>query len=368
MHRLVVAALLTTACGHSDAFLGDVPPVIDEPFQAGTPVRVTFDPGMDRFPSFSPDGRSIVYSYQPTERDDRDRCIGIVPTNGGTRRGVCYTHVDGDDRTDALEWPATNTDGALLFTHYVSQIGDRIPERGSLRLGTVAQPLPGRSLLSLPNSVDGIGFTRIGPTRWASSTRFYFVAQDYLMMGSHANGNKKDTMYVGVALVRGDVTPSSASFAIVAETDSLSGFALSTGGDSIYFTRQNQRSLYAMSTSGGAAIVVYSATGIGRPVVRDPVRIGARIAVVVDSIDQVTGLFGVPPRGLWGAARIELVRPGTPGSEVFTTAGGTHGFGSLAAPPGGCAFVVERRLPLGISWTTDLELQCVGTSAACVCS
>ena len=84
--RGVLAAAALAGCGHTD------PAAIAEseryaaPHDAASPVRLTHDAGIDGFASFSPDGALLLYAFQPRDRADNDRCIGILPSDGGTRQ------------------------------------------------------------------------------------------------------------------------------------------------------------------------------------------------------------------------------------------------------------------------------------------
>ena len=368
MKRLFALTLILSACGHTDAFVGDEPPAATEPFGLSVPARLTFDAGMDQFPSWSPDGRSIAFSFQPMGRPDYDRCIGILPSTGGTRRDICYTAADGNNRSDALEWPAIGPDGSLLYTQYYSDVGTRLTDGGALRLATVADPLPGRILLTIPNVIGPINFNNIGTTRWATATRFYFIPQSGLSRGSHANPNKKDTMFVGVGIARGDLVDGQAVFSMIVGTDSASGFDFSRNGDSLYFTRQHEPHLYVVPSSGGSATRLYTATDAGDMwSLRNPTRVGDRIAVVFAKWDLVTGVNGVPPRGLIPGSRLELIRPGTPGSEIVYTPTPGNGLGAIAAAPDRCELVIEVRRPQQLSFTTDLYSLCLGQGGSCSC-
>ncbi|MEO5826707.1 MAG: hypothetical protein ABIR59_12525 [Gemmatimonadales bacterium] len=358
------AILLLSACSHSDGYLATDPGTSSEPFIDGPIVRLTYEPGMDLFPSWSPDGSRLIYTFQPAGRADRDRCIGILPRDGGTRTEHCYNADDGDRRTDALEWPALGAEGSLLYTQYMSGIGDRIPDRGLLRLGTIDDPFAGISLMTLPATVGTTGFTRIGPTAWTGPGRFVFVAQDYLMLGNIANGNKKDTTYIGLGLVQAIVTPGGAQFSVLPGTDSASTFVISPNADSIYFTRYQDVRLYRVPIAGGARETVFTAnvpaTGW---LVRDPVRLGSRTAIVVARLDQ-----DAQPRGILAGTRMELLTEAMTSSQVVLIVSGGQGIGAIIARPGDCSVVTESRRAQGISWTTDLESRCLGGSTpSCGC-
>ena len=363
MRRLPLLLLLAAACGHSEPFAGPESSSSDEPFSPGAPIRLTFDPGMDVHPSWSPDGESLAYTFQPTDRNDADRCIGILPAGGGTRRGFCYDAADGFARTDALEWPAISSAGSIIYSHYISGVGDRVPDRGTLKVASIDAPIPGRVVLTLPNSLGGVGFIRTGQTEWLDDEHVIVAAQDYLMLGNIANGNKKDTTFIGVALLRGTIAASSASFAVIAGTDSATGFAISADRAQIYFTRYQDARLYRVPIAGGTPEVVYTALPNGSDLLlRNPTRLGNAIAAVVARFDQTP-----QPRGLLAGTRVERIVPGSPTSELLFTPDNGRGIGAIAAKPGSCLIALESRRSQGIAWTTDLELRCAGTTGGCSC-
>ncbi len=364
MGRIAATLTLLCACSHSEGYLAPDPTTSDSPYIDAPVLRLTYEPGMDLFPSWSPDGSLLIYTFQPAGRADRDRCIGILPHGGGTRSEHCYNAADGNGRTDALEWPALGTDGSLLYTHYISGIGDRIPERGVLRLGTPSDPFGGQQLMTLPATVGTTGFTRIGQTAWTAPGRFLFIAQDYLMLGNIANGNKKDTTYVGLALVQASLTPNGAQFSVVPGTDSAATFYISPASDSIYFTRYQDIRLYRVPMAGGNRETVFTAnTPATGWVARNPTRVGTRTAMVVARLDQ-----DAQPRGLLPGTRVEILDADMGGSDRAITVAGGQGIGVLIARAGGCRVVAEARRASGISWTTDLESWCAaGTAPGCGC-
>lgn len=88
--RLVALTLLIGAgCNHVEPGAADLTGN-SGPFDAGPPLRLTLNPGPDRWPSWTADGRTIWYSYQDLERDDQDYCLAPIAATGGTRGfGIC---------------------------------------------------------------------------------------------------------------------------------------------------------------------------------------------------------------------------------------------------------------------------------------
>jgi Tol biopolymer transport system component len=73
---------------------------------AGTPLRLTTDPGIDRSPTWSPDGRYIAFS----RFSESDKGIFIVPALGGTERKL-YSPDWGDHAFGQVVW---SPDGRFL--------------------------------------------------------------------------------------------------------------------------------------------------------------------------------------------------------------------------------------------------------------
>ncbi|MES2304178.1 MAG: hypothetical protein V4558_01650 [Gemmatimonadota bacterium] len=384
--RALAMTLLTlTACGHSETFVTGTPPGEEGPLLAGAPTRLTYSDGVDLVSSFSPDGKSLLFSFQPFKplppvvlsRPDVDRCIGIMPASGGTRNELCRLNTAGLDSTDAFEHAAVGGDGSLLYGAYASTVGALIVNTGALRLGTLAAPYPGRVLLATPTVTAGLSFDHFGVIRWASPTTFFVEVHDQTVFGNPLNEVKSDTFALGVGILRGDISGNGAVFTAVAGTDSASGFDLSTAGDSLYFTRLDDVRLYSVPVAGGTRRVVYTEPNVpARRIVRDPVRIGGRIALVAQNYQQRNTIkWPDPPLGLAPGSTIKLVGPGdgVVSSLVATTGdyytlGALAAFGAMAASPDGCRLIVEHRIVQKFSFTTDLYSYCLGNNGSCTCS
>lgn len=380
----IAVVVACAACQHSTPFAGETPPTSDGAFSVGAPVRFTFDNGMDQVGSFSADGTMLLYAFQPKlplpplvpARPDVDRCIGLLPANGGTRREICRDDFAGLDSSDAFEHAALGADGTLLYGAYSAPIRGLLTSSGTLRAGSLSQPYPGRILLTTPTVTAGLSFDHFGVIRWASPTTFFVQVLDQTLIGNPYNEVKSDTLQLGIGILRGDLSATGVVFTAVAGADSASGFDLSIAGDSLYFTRLDDASLYVVAGTGGTRRVVYSlASAAPRTILRDPTRVGGRIAVVRQDYQQRATLkFPDPPWGLAPGSRIELVRPSDGTATLLASATGNRNsegalaaFGALLGSPDGCRLVVEHRIVQGFTYTTDLYSYCLGPAGQCSC-
>lgn len=360
---------LLAACAHTDAAESTGPTPLDAPHATATPTRLTFESGMDHVASFTADGATLVYAFQPAGRADRDRCLALMPAGGGTRTEICDDAVAHRNTTDAFEHAAVGDDGALLYGAFTSAIGAPLVSRGELRLATRTAPLTYRTLFTTPTVIGGFSFDHVGTIRWLSPTAFLVNAVDQSLIGSPYNEFKVDTLTLGIGLLRGDLGATGATFTAVPGTAGLNGFDLSRQRDSIYFTVQEDSSLWALPVTGGTPRRVRFESSLpnGRMILRDPARVGARIAVV-RQLWQSRDRQPSPPWGMSALSAIELVNPGDGAmTTLATTPGSDLIFGALAGSPVGCRLVAEHRFPSGFTFTTDLYAYCLGSGPECSC-
>src|SRR5258705_859139 len=87
------------------------------PFNTDSPRQLTFSPGPDLSPAWLPDGSGIIYQFVRLDQIDGDRCLGVLPAEGGTLRAeICNNTVAGADSTDAYGDPAVSAAGRLFFS------------------------------------------------------------------------------------------------------------------------------------------------------------------------------------------------------------------------------------------------------------
>lgn len=336
--------LLAVACGHSDPYQVSAIPASDSPFSGNVPIQLTFDDGKDRFPALTPDNQILWYSFQSRDRPDGDRCLASMPAAGGSRTEYCLPDVASLTRREGFDFPTPGPEGQLLYTRYVSDIGAFLSDSGTLMLADVNAPLQARPLLRLPANVDGAGFTYIGRIRWVARDRIILVAEDMSVRRICGACTDKDTIYRGTALLEGRITPTGAAFARIPGTDQANDFAISAGGDSLYFSRTDEDPLvpplrahqvYAVPIAGGTPRVVF--TGAVGDTIYSITRIGSRLAVTSK-----------------GTIRSVDLANGNTGSLAFRSFGGASDFGMVSASTDGCRIWAEFRRARGFAHTTDL--------------
>ena len=264
-----------TACAHdSPGEPGRT--LVDSIPDAGPPERITLNRGKDAFPSFSPDGRSIWYSWERLDRSDRDLCLGRVPVGGGTRSDeVCHqTPAANPDSVNWYAWPAPHPDGRRIAWFRLSGLRSASEGgRGEVVVASLSdlasqrdiRPLSIYPLQIAPGSALHFHVQPVS-LRWANDSTLIYLA--VLVTAFSANGLVQDTFYSGRELGTLTLSGDSARHGFVAGTDSASGFSLA-GGDTVYFTRNGDDRVYRTTLGGAPVDTVYDFGPAG--ITRDPV-------------------------------------------------------------------------------------------------
>ena len=81
-----IVLLTALACSHSEAFVAPANTGIG-PFGTGPEVQLTFNVDQDYWPTWTQDGRGILYAFVDAESalPPYHRCLGLLPAGGGTR-------------------------------------------------------------------------------------------------------------------------------------------------------------------------------------------------------------------------------------------------------------------------------------------
>lgn len=338
---LFLLAVAVSGCGHSDPY-GIAVPTLEEPLSTTAPIRLTFDAGMDRFATWSVDQQRIWYSFQPPEREDGDVCLASMPATGGTRAEYCPASSAQASVRDAYERATPGPNGQLIYGRYTSEIGMLTLYTGAIDLATVDAPLAGRELLSLPNNIGGVGFNHVGRIHWLASDHVILVAEDETVIPHCISCAKRDTIFVGLALLDGRITPTGATFSVIPGTLGASDFAISAAGDSIYFTQSEDpdnftgrsATLRRLPVAGGVAQAVFSSVGTLYSVTRAGSRFLLAIRNQVVTLDLASG------NTLAVAANNVAAR----------------GYGTVTATTDGCRVLAEVARPSGLTFTTDVYL------------
>jgi hypothetical protein len=274
---ITLVLIASTACEHSSPAEPD-PPSALPPISSGSPVRLTFNKADDRTPSWLPDGSGIIYSSERVDRNDRDRCLNVLPAAGGTiSASYCQLSPIHDDSTDLMESPAQHADGRLFYHRIVSWVGQQKLGASALVLGSRESPLQATVVQPLPYTApNGRFHSSIRSPQWIGRDSVLYLAEQLFYEGSTFY---PDTFYTGLDATILDLSGASPRVEVVPGTDYASGVALGEDGQTIYYTLGGDSRVYRRSLSTGEVTTLYD-FGAGT-IVRDPQVRGTRLVAVV---------------------------------------------------------------------------------------
>lgn len=266
-HRVIPACIaVLAACGHGEPF-GVTDHSLDVPLSTTPPVRLTYNEGDDRTPSWLPDGSGVLYSSERLDAVDHDRCLLEMPASGGTvRRTICERAVAHEDSTDRFESPAVSAGGRIVFLRAVSTIGLQRGPVLHLMLGSAADPAAAAPVLPVPYfAPNQKTHYYLAQPHWLSDDRFVYVAQNKFYQGSSF---LPDTFTTGLELVRAEVAGDAVTLSVIPGTDYASSVAPGGDEDTIVFTLGGDSKVYRQSLSTGERIVIhdFGIAGITRDV------------------------------------------------------------------------------------------------------
>lgn len=365
--RLAVAAAIggLAACGHSEPFT-TADRTNDGPFAAARMVRLTYAPGGDIQPSWSPNGTRIVYSYI-RGTPDGDRCLGILPIGGGTRQAeVCTPPLQGEGQRDAFTQGALDSDGRLVTNWHESAPTIRAPQAGAF-LMTRADSVGGRMQL-LPLLYSPPGTPRpweylLNPS-WAGPGRIVALAAEQAVGSWFLDPLKPpppplDTTVRASVVVELLVDETPARWSVLAPADWGTMLAIDRGAGLLYVVRATPRTpalnvdagrvadtVYRMPLTGGPPVPVHGAPRAAGEVVGGVVGLAAGGGRIFLSEQRGTSPAGIRPEGEHSRL-IEVLPEGgirTIDSRRMADAGR---WGRIAASPDGRQLVAELHTATG---------------------
>ncbi len=280
---LWTAALLLAACAHSE--IASVEPPDNPPPGDGTwPRRLTYNEYDDRHPQWLPDGSGIIYSTERADQQlDRDRCIALLPADGGTQ---LWRRCEADgrhvDTTDVFEWPSVSPTGDVAFIHTTGWRNTKktgypriaLADGWDFQRSRVVRTLP---FISPSGHPQVLGWT----FRWLAADRVAYLGVLEYFQGSTF---LPDTFFTGqeVMLVH-LIDDSTSNFTVVPGTEYASSVAVGDDSNSVYYTLGGDSIVYRRHLASGAVDTVHN-FGYGR-VARDVSVRGTTLAAVVgDSV------------------------------------------------------------------------------------
>jgi hypothetical protein len=277
--RYLIALLLTGSigCEHPDPFTGATEPPRG-PFSQLLPRRLTFSHGDDRTPSWLPDGSAIIYSSEREDRLDHDRCLTLIPAEGGTILDqFCPTDPVQSDSTNLYDAPAVSPGGRLFMHQVVSWIGQQKLGEAFLSVGPIDDPIAAENITRLPYTAsNGKIHSSVRSPAWIGPNSVVYLAEMLFFQGSTFY---PDTFVTGLDIVRLDLGGPAPVFEVIPGTDYASSVAVTDEPQVIYYTLGGDSRIYRRDLSSGAVTVFYD-FGPGE-IARDVAIAGTRIVAVV---------------------------------------------------------------------------------------
>jgi hypothetical protein len=349
----LLCLVTSVGCSHTGPFAN--PPGNEEPFDPGSPARLTLNPAHDGNPTWLADGSAILYSAQQLDREDDDVCLAELPPAGGRqRRLVC--DIPGDRRsTDAAQSAAASADGRLaLLSAGNGDIGGTSPVFLELGLIPTLDALDAQRVRTLPFTPSG-GRAQdyAGHLRWLTSEALVYLGQRFVTQRACGEPCPLDTLLVSTEVTT--LALADGAGAAVPGTEFATGVAPLPGGAAILYTLPNDGRIYRRILASGDVAVVHDFGAAG--VARDLHAAGTRVTAIVGG--RVA--FSVDPRAgpvQWDSGGVvHVVELGEAGSVALDTPGRLYRRPALS--PDGTRIVAEG-FPLIITGPADSPDTTVG--------
>jgi hypothetical protein len=352
------AVIAVAGCNHSPPFPTG-PFVGDGSFDQVEPIRLTFSPGVDHWPSFSDDGRWISYRFA-RGTFDRDYCAGLLPAEGGQRfEEICAWELGEDNRSDDFRALTRVGDDRMAFTRHSSGIGNASPSDAGLYLGPLSGEREAVKVLALftrPAGASGVWAYLIDPV-WTGGEELLVLASN-VFIGQTVAFGPIDTVYQGVEIARINLGGNSATVTPVAPAIDAVAWARDQTTGQLYYHRRYYSAppgsgptnvvadtVFRVAASGGTAEVVY-----GRPAVPGSIAEGmdgftlldGRLMLSLYDMRQPAGVPSPPPETRSRLLRIEGDGTVTTVNTMLTSNGSR--WTRLSASADGRHLVAERIL------------------------
>ncbi|MFI5281367.1 MAG: hypothetical protein ACHQU1_12795, partial [Gemmatimonadales bacterium] len=272
-HLLPAVLSLVLACGHGEVFTTPATGT-DQPFQPGTPTRLTYNPLLDSEVAWSADGSALIYTATRADEPNLSRCVEMLPPGGGrSTRSICPAPLIFDS-TVALESAALSDSGRLAYLRSA---------KGPLNSGWINRVLVSvspdgmiRAVAATPFADPVQPYGGLSQLRWLDENRLVYLAEDYhvvFCLGCVPYDQATPRVIVAV-----DLTTDPATFTIVPGTTGATGVSV-VGPDSILYTLGGDAHVYRQVLSTGAVASVWD---FGAGTVRWAQRAGNRLTALVN--------------------------------------------------------------------------------------
>ncbi len=279
-HWSAFSILVLAGCNHVEPTVATTGG-LDQPFQAGAPLRLTYSNGFDGDASLSTTSGRIVYAF------DRDRtslglpkgCVGDLPLSGGTRGWeICDASAQRRDTSTTARWPAIRADGMVAFARQRWSPYARAPYFSDLALQKTGVGQAPTRVIPIPY------FSTYSARSHQGISHLQWLDHDHLVwLGLGVIRSLNDNVESGYEIVIEDPAGSLAGLSVVPGTNYASSVAVGGNSDTLYYTLGGDSLVYRRTLSTGTVDTVYDFGSLG--IARDVrVEAGRLIAVVGGSV------------------------------------------------------------------------------------
>ncbi len=260
-------AVSMLGCSHSDSFT-TASSTLSVPMQSTPPIRLTYNAGDNYWPSWTEDGRGIIYHYSYPSPDIHadDRCVGLLPPSGGTRLWqMCDERPEHADSADSFAGAAIGADGRLIYLEVSSRRGpgglsgpNQPPQTIVLWLADTAFPFQRRKLLDFGFRLADTFVNWLRDTQWTGQTSFVSLAMfaDF----RQGNGSRIDSVFTGLGVVHGEISSTGATLTFVPGTEGAQMYSFAENGASFIIYRSGS-SIERVPVAGGTPSTVATLPG-----------------------------------------------------------------------------------------------------------
>lgn len=261
------------------------------------PLQLTYNPGEDLGPVWLPDGSGFFYTMERFDRDDKDRCLVLMATGGGTiEREICDRTPAADDSVDGYSAAAFTTAGQLVYVRATASLAAGwpvAPHDQQLVVGTLPDPFTVRRLL--PNipypAPSGRIHQGVAQVRWLDDTSLVYVGQQVSYPAVCMSCVLRDTLASGLEIVRLDFGSATPVLRVLPGTTQASSVTVA-GHDTLFFTINGDTRILRLTLADDAVTLVHDFGGGN--IARDVQAGGGRVLAVVGGNvsfipDSITG-------------------------------------------------------------------------------
>jgi hypothetical protein len=243
---------------------------------------LTFNIGSDLAPAWLPDESGFLYSYERTDVPTADRCLGILPADGGTRTlSFCQLALSHDDSTDAYLSPVAGPSGSLAYVSTNARRGQLSAPSNAIVIGTLAAPGITQRVRSLPYlAPSGRSHDGASHLTWLDATTLAYVG-NLVTYRSQCTGCAPDTVTTGLDVMRLDLSGPTPVMTLVPGTDYASSVE-AAGAGAVYYTLGGDSRVLRQDLLTGTVTVVHDFGASG--IVRDLRVVGSQLIAVVGGL------------------------------------------------------------------------------------